>query len=195
MKKNKKQIKADLKKKMNCKIKTKVKKKIKNIKLLFIITATIAACIAIIKFVLSFIEKKNAKDPNRAGLKDIMAFFASKSVSMTDKISSGIMMGAYFSGLNADLSKCEFEDGSFIAIKSGFASVILTIPENVNVKFDSLTTLCYVKQEYDTETFVEGQPTIYIALKSAFGKVIISKAAIVEDEDEAKAETAEAAEA
>ena len=191
MKKTKKQEKAEMKKKMNSKIKIKVKKKLKKIKLLFVIAATIAAVIAVVKTVNMLIEKKRAKDPDRSSLKDVLAFFASKTISMTDKITSGVMLGAYFSSLNVDLSKCEFEDNTFIAVKSGVASVILTIPENVNVKFDSISSLCFIKQEYDTDSFIEGQPTIYIAAKCAFGKLIISKAAYVEDEDT----VAEAAEA
>jgi hypothetical protein len=34
----------------------------------------------------------------------------------------------------------------------------------------------YVKQEYDTDEFDETRPTVYIALKSAFSSVIITKA-------------------
>ena len=185
MKKSKKQMKAEMKEKMSNKIKTKVTRKMKKVKLLFIVLATLAAVVAAVKAINMLIEKKRAKDPARSGLKDVLAFFATKTISMTDKITSGVMLGAYFSSLNVDLSKCEFEDGTFIAIKSGFASVLLTIPENVNVKFDSLDTLCYIKEEYDTESFIEGQPTIYIALKGSFGKVIISKAAVVEDAPEA----------
>ena len=192
MKKTKRQEKAEMKKKMNSKIKIKVKKKMKKIKLLFIIAVTLAAVVAAVKAVNMLIEKKRAKDPARSSLKDVLAFFATKTISMTDKITSGVMLGAYFSSLNVDLSKCEFEDGTFIAVKSGVASVLLTVPENVNIKFDSLASLCYIKQEYDVDSFVEGQPTIYIAAKCAFGKLIISKAAVEEETEEVSDEAVEA---
>ena len=56
--------------------------------------------------------------------------------------------------------------------------------ENVNVKFDSINSFTYIKQEYDTDSFTEGNPTVYIALKGAFSSVIISKAETVDEEAE-----------
>ena len=184
MSKAKRAYKKELKKKMNLKLKDRVKRKLKKFKLLFIIFTTLASVIVAIKAVIAVFEKKRAKDPARTGLKDILAFFITKSVTMAEDVNSGIMIGGYVSKLNVDLSQCEFKDHSFIAVKSVLSAIYIAIPENVNVKFDSINSFTYIKQEYDTDSFTEGNPTVYIALKGAFSSVIISKAETVDEETE-----------
>ena len=182
MSKAKRAYKKELKKKMNLKLKDRVKRKLKKFKLLFIIFTTLASVIIAIKAMIAVLEKKRAKDPARTGLKDILAFFVSKSVTMAEDINSGLMIGGYVSKLNVDLSQCEFKDHSFIAIKSVLSAIYIAVPENVNIKFDSINSFTYIKQEYDVDSVQEGNPTVYIALKGAFSSVIVSKAATVDEE-------------
>ena len=182
MKKDKNEIKKEMKKKMKTKLKVKVKKKMKKVKLLFIVTATIAFIVGAIKAVNMLLEKKSAKKGSETGLKDILAFFASKTVKYSEKISSGVMLGGYFSSLNADFSDCEFENGTFIAVKCACAYTNIVMPENVSIKFDCINSFAYVKQEYDTDSFDESLPTVYIALKGAFSSIFISRAAKSEPE-------------
>ena len=181
MGKSKREIKKVLKKEMKGKIKTKlkvkVKKKMKKIKLLFIILSTIAAVIAVCKAVEMLLEKKNKNRPKDSSLEQFFSLFAvTKDRSLVKKITGGVMVSNYFSRQTLDLSGCEFNDGSFIAIKSAAAYLNVIIPDNVNVKFDCIDLFTYVKQEYDTDEFDETRPTVYIALKSAFSSVIITKA-------------------
>ena len=97
------------------------------------------------------------------------------------------MLGGYFSTLKADFSDCEFENGAFIAVKSVASYVSIVLPENVNIKFDSLNLCSFVKKEYDTESFDESLPTVYVALKGALSSVFVSRSSAC------KAETDEAA--
>ncbi len=182
MSKAKRAYKKELKKKMNLKLKDRVKRKLKKFKLLFIIFTTLASVIIAIKAMIAVLEKKRAKDPARTGLKDILAFFVSKSVTMAEDINSGLMIGGYVSKLNVDLSQCEFKDHSFIAIKSVLSAIYIAVPENVNIKFDSINSFTYIKQEYDADSVQDGCPTVYIALKGAFSSVIVSKAKTVDEE-------------
>lgn len=177
MKKSKRQIKKELKAEMKGKLKTKIKKKFRKFKVILIIVLTLTAVIAAIKAVLAFIESRHKKDPKREGLKDVTAFFASKTWNLSEPVKAGFLVGNYFSNLNLDLSNCKFEDNSFIAIKSGVGRVCLTLPENVNIKYDGIGSVYYLKQEYNTEEFDESLPTVYVALKAAFSAVFISKAA------------------
>ena len=96
------------------------------------------------------------------------------------------MVGGYVSKLNVDLSQCEFKDNSFIAVKSVLSAIYIAVPENINIKFDSINSFTYIKQEYDTDSFTEGNPTVYIALKGAFSSVIVSKAETVDEEAESQ---------
>ena len=136
--------------------------------------------------------KKNKKRDKDSSLEQFFSLLASTKETVVKKITGGVMVGAYFSNMNLDCSECEFADGSFIAIKSAVACINITIPENVNVKFDCINLFTYVKQEYDTDEVVESRPTVYIALKGAFSSVIISKAEKVEEEanEETEAEKA-----
>ncbi|MBR4341675.1 MAG: hypothetical protein IKP88_03010 [Lachnospiraceae bacterium] len=188
MSKAKKEMKKELKEKMKGKIKVKVKKKMKKIKLILIILATLSAVVAAIKTVLAFIEKKHKNDPKREGLKDVTAFFSSKNWKLSEPVTSGFMIGSYFSNLNIDLSECTFEDNSFIAIKCGVGRVCLTLPQNVNIKFDSIGSAYYLKKEYDVDAFDESLPTVYVALKVAFGCVFVTKAENTEEKNEENSE-------
>ena len=194
MSKDKNEIKKELKEKMKGKIKTKVKKKMKKIKLILIILVTLSAVVAAIKTVLAFIEKKHRNDPKREGLKDVTAFFSSKNWKLSEPVSSGFLVGSYFSNLNIDLSECTFSDNSFIAIKCGVGRVCLTLPENVNIKFDSIGSCYYLKKEYDVDAFDKSLPTVYVALKAAFGCVFITKAESVEENAEENSVDAETVE-
>ncbi len=190
MKKSKKEYKKELKEKMKgkmkTKLKTKLKRKIKKFKIMFIIFATLAAVVAAIKFVLALIEKKHKKDPNREGLKDVTAFFSSKSWDLAEPVKGGFLVGGYFSNLSLDLSNCDLADNSFIAIKGAVSRINIVLPENVNVKFDGIGSAYYMKKEYDENAFDESFPTVYVAMKVAFSCVFISKEApvvkTVEDE-------------
>ena len=190
--KERKAYKKELKKKMNLKLKDRIKRKCKKFKLIFIICTTVAAIIAAIKTVEMLLVKKNKKRDKDSSLEQFFSLLASTKETVVKKITGGVMVGAYFSNMNLDCSECEFADGSFIAIKSAVACINITIPENVNVKFDCINLFTYVKQEYDTDEVVESRPTVYIALKGAFSSVIISKAEKVEEEanEETEAEKA-----
>jgi len=189
MKKDKKQMKKEMKDKMKTKLRVKVKKKMKKFKILFIIASTIAAIVAAAKAIDLLLEKKNAKKAEGSSLKQVFALMASKTVSYAEKISGGVMLGGYFSSLKADFSKCEFENGAFIAVKSACSYVSIVVPENVNIKFDCLNLCAFVKQEYDTESFDESLPTVYIALKGALSSVFISRGVTCEEtNEEVKAE-------
>ena len=179
----KKEMKKEMKDKMKTKLKVKVKKKMKKVKLLFIVIAILGAVIAIAKGIEALLEKKNKDRPKDTSLDQVFSLFASSKDTISKTITGGIMAGAYFASQKIDCSECEFTDGSFIAIKSACAYVNIIIPENVNIKFDCINLCTYVKQEYDTEAFDESLPTVYVALKGAFSSVIISRAAVVADEE------------
>jgi len=190
--KEKRAYKKELKKKMNLKLKDRIKRKYKKFKLIFVIMATVAAIIAAIKTIEMLLVKKNKKRDKDSSLEQFFSLFASTKETIVKKITGGVMVGAYFSNMNIDCSECEFSDGSFIAIKSAVACINITIPENVNVKFDCINLFTYVKQEYDTDEVIESRPTVYIALKGAFSSVIISKAEKVEEEEKDNTEAAKA---
>ena len=191
----KKELKKEMKGKMKTKLKVKVKKKMKKFKLIFIILSTIAAIVAFVKVIQMLFEKKMAKCPEGKNLKQVFSLFASTKETFVDKITGGVMLDGFFSTVKADFSGCEFEDGTFIAVKSGLAYVNIIMPENVNIKFDSIDVFTFIKQEYDTEHVDETLPTVYIALKGVCSSVIISRGITVPSEAEAEASETEAAEA
>ena len=179
----KKEVKKEMEGKMKTKLKVKVKKKMKKFKLIFIILSTIASIVALIKVLQMLFEKK--KYPEGMSLKQIFSLFASTKETYVEKITGGVMLDGYFSTVKADFSGCEFVDGSFIAVKSVLGYINIIMPENVNIKFDSIDVFTFIKQEYDTEHVDESLPTVYIAMKGAFCSVIISRGASVSDEAEA----------
>ena len=188
----KKEIEKEMKDKMKTKLKVKVKKKMKKVKLILIILSVIAAIVAVAKLIEMLLLKQNKDRPKDTSLDQYFSLFAATKDSLFKKITGGIMVGGYFCTQKLDFSGCEFNDGTFIAIKSALAYINIVIPDNVNVKFDCINLCTYVKQEYDTDEVIESRPTVYIALKGAFSSVIISKAEKVEEEEKDNTEAAKA---
>lgn len=143
------------------------------IKTLCIILATIAAFITIVKIILKIVEKKK----NKSELKEYIAFFSTKVYELTETISSGIMLSEYFSVLTTDFTNCDFNDNSFISVKSICGTLTVYMPENVNVKFDYINNFSIIKSDFDDVGFNDELPTVFVALKGFASVVKIKKKA------------------
>lgn len=143
------------------------KKKSKKCKSFFIVLGTIVSAIAIIKLIINIAEKKK----EQSELKELVAFFSTKVYAFAEKICSGILLSSYFSVLTADFSECEFENNTFVSVKSICGVITIVVPKNVNVKFDYINNLSCIKNETEDDEAIENAPTIYVALKS-FGSVV-----------------------
>lgn len=150
------------------------KKKSRKCKSCCIILATLISAIAIIKLIIRFLEKKKVESE----LKEIVAFFSTKVFALAEKISSGVMLSSYFSVLTADFSNCEFEDNTFVSVKSICGVITIVVPRNVNVKFDYINNFSFIKNDAEDVDITDAEeneavsgPTLYIAMKS-FGSVV-----------------------
>lgn len=160
-----------MKKCKDCEQASPVKNGFKKYKILCIVLATIITVITVIKLVIRIAEKKK----NKTELKEYLAFFSTKLFTLSENISAGILLSSYFSILKTDFTQCQFEDNTFISIKSICGGLTVYIPENVNVKFDYINNLSIIKSDFDEDEFDASRPTVYIALKGFASVVSIKK--------------------
>ncbi len=152
---------------------TEEKKKSK-LKTICIIIATIVAVITTVKLVVKFFSRKNNLE-EKINVKDIFVFMESKRFEYAEKISSGIIINSHMGIPSCDFTSCDFADNTFISIKSVASIVNITVPTDINVKFDYVNTGSFIKWNISNE-YDEHKPTVYIALKTVGSFININQA-------------------
>lgn len=146
----------------------------KVIKTLTIIAATVAGIGATIKLVAKFFNKKNNIE-EKLGIKDVFVCIGAKTYEFAEKINKGVFINSYVGCVEVDLSACDFEDNSFITIKSFASKVNLIVPADYNVKFDFVNSASYIKWNVEDDGFDETRPTIYVGLKTVLSVINVVK--------------------
>lgn len=149
-------------------------KALRIIKTVTIVAATIASVIATVKLVAKLFNKKNNVE-KKLGIKDIFVCIGSRTYAFAEKINKGVFISSYAGRTEVDLSACEFEDNSFVTIKSFASKVDVIVPSNVNVKFDFVNTASYIKWNVEDDGFDASRPTIYVGLKTVASIINVVK--------------------
>lgn len=129
-------------------------------------------CIAAVK-IFDFIKaQKDKKLNSERSVKEYHSYLGNKSVCLNEEL-AGVSLRSILSNVAIDLSDCDFVEDSFISVSGLLSNISLIVPEEVNVRFDSLTrvsSLCNLTDDYDEES---EYPTLYIAVNATACKIDI----------------------
>lgn len=146
----------------------------KIIKTIFIISAIYSLIMGIIKVVSYFKTKAREADNDLKDIKEYYAYLTSKNVSVSGK-ASGVVLKNVMGAMNIDLTETEFVSDSFVSVECFMGAMKITVPNNVNVKFDGLIKASAFSNE-TTEKDDETLPTLYIALKANCSAIKLEEA-------------------
>lgn len=115
------------------------------------------------------IKKLNRRNPNG---KEYCSTFGGQDVDLSNEEFNGCELTAVFGSVNCDLKDSIVKENCVINTSSIFGEVVITVPENVNVKVVSTPIFGGVSDERKVRT-KDSKITVYINATCIFGGVKI----------------------
>ncbi len=130
----------------------------------------VLAVVAILKLIEKVKEKSFERFNSKGRVRKYIAIFSNKKIENKEKL-DGVCIYTLFARANADLSKCNLSDDSFVSIVSFFSDVKIKVPGSVKVNVDGLSCKSLIKGNVCGDPAEEGG--MYVAYNANFSRIRI----------------------